>query len=54
MIEIVSEQGGTCKFKNPFGTSQYHIKYSWQGKLKADGDLITIEFPRNGKVELSI
>jgi alpha-L-fucosidase 2 len=51
-IEISSENGGTCKLKNPFGTNRYRMKYSWNGSLKEDGDLLIIEFPRNGKTEM--
>ena len=52
-VEITSEKGGTCKLKNPFGVATYHVKYSWNGTLKTDKDILTIEFPKNGKVVLS-
>ena len=51
-VGIISETGGICKLKNPFGTSPYHIKYSWSGSVKTEGEMMTIEFPKNGKVEL--
>jgi alpha-L-fucosidase 2 len=53
-IQIFSEKGGTCKLKNPFRTAGYHANYSWPGALKEEGGIITIEFPQNGNVELSI
>ena len=52
-VEITSEKGGTCKLKNPFRDSAYKVKYTWNGSLKSDNDIITIEFPKNGKVLIS-
>ena len=52
-VEIISEKGGPCKLKNPFGDSTYKVKYSWIGSLKSDNDIITIEFPKNGKILLT-
>jgi alpha-L-fucosidase 2 len=52
-VEITSEQGGVCKLKNPFGASPYKVKYSWNGTLKSEKDILTIEFPKNGKVILT-
>ena len=49
-VEIISEKGGVCKLRNPFGTNPYKIKYSWNGTFKSDKDILTIEFPKNGKV----
>jgi alpha-L-fucosidase 2 len=51
-VGIISETGGICKLKNPFGTTPYNIKYSWKGEVKSEGEMMTIEFPKNGKVEL--
>ena len=50
-VEITSEKGGTCKLKNPFGTSPYCIKCSWKGTIKAEGEIMIVEFPQNGKIE---
>jgi alpha-L-fucosidase 2 len=52
-VEIVSERGGICKLKNPFGVSPYKVKYSWNGVLKSEKDILTIEFPKNGKVMMT-
>lgn len=52
-VEIVSEKGGTCRFHNPFGKDRYTIKYSWQGSLKTDGEILIIQFPVDGKVTLT-
>jgi alpha-L-fucosidase 2 len=52
-VEIISEKGGICKLRNPFGTTPYQIKFSWKGTVKTDGEILTIEFPKTGKVELS-
>lgn len=51
-VEIISETGGICKLRNPFGTNPYHLNYSWKGTVKTEGEIITIEFPKNGKAEL--
>ena len=51
-VKIVSEKGGTCKLKNPFGSDLYHIKYSWKGSIKTEGEILEIDFPKNGEVEL--
>ena len=51
-VEIASEKGGICKLKNPFGSDRYRLKYSWKGSVKSDGDVLTIVFPQDGKVEL--
>lgn len=50
-VEISSEKGGICKLKNPFITDKYQVKYSWKAPVKAEGKILTIEFPENGKVE---
>jgi alpha-L-fucosidase 2 len=52
-VEIVSERGGICKLKNPFGVSPYKVKYSWNGVLKSEKDILTIEFPKNGKAVMT-
>jgi alpha-L-fucosidase 2 len=52
-VEIVSEKGGTCKLKDPFGTNSYHLKFSWKGTLKTEGENLVIEFPKSGKLVLS-
>ena len=49
-VENTSEKGGVCKLKNPFGAKPYKVKYSWNGKIKAEKDILTIEFPKNGKI----
>jgi alpha-L-fucosidase 2 len=49
-VEIESEKGGICRLKNPFGTDKYRLK-SIKGTVKAEGEILTIEFPENGKVE---
>ncbi len=49
-VEIASEKGGTCKLKNPFGTDKYRLK-SIKGTVRAEGEILIIEFPENGKVE---
>ncbi len=51
-VEIVSEKGGTCKLKNPFGSDRYQLKYSWKGTVKTESGILTIVFPQGGKVEL--
>ena len=53
-VEIISEKGGLCKLKNPFGENPYQKKFSWNGSLTADKDIITIDFPKNGKVALTL
>jgi len=52
-VEIISEKGGVCQLKNPFGAASSHAKYSWNGTLKSENDILSIEFPRNGKVVLT-
>lgn len=52
-VEIISEKGGICKLKNPFGAGRYQVKYSWPGSVETDGEMLAIKFPRNGKVEFS-
>ena len=52
-VEIVSEKGGVCKLKNPFQASPYKVKYSWNGTLKSEKDILTIDFPKNGKVVMT-
>jgi len=52
-VEIVSEKGGICKMKDPFGTKSYHLKFSWKGTLKTEGEILVIEFPKSGKLVLS-
>ena len=51
-VEISSEKGGICKLKNPFGTSIYRVKSNWNSVVKTNGEILTIEFPEKGKVEL--
>ena len=51
-VEIISEKGGICKLRNPFGATPYQIKFSWKGTVKTDGEILTIEFPKTGKVEI--
>ena len=53
-VEIISEKGGVCQLKNPFGAASSHAKYSWNGTLKSENDILMIEFPKNGKVELTL
>ena len=53
-VEIISEKGGVCKLKNPFGTASFHANYSWNGNLNSENDILTIEFPKNGKVVLTL
>ena len=53
-LEIVSEKGGICKVQNPFGKDAFDVKYSWKGKVIKGGEILTIEFPVNGKAELLI
>jgi alpha-L-fucosidase 2 len=52
-VEIISEKGGVCKLKNPFGANPYKIKYSWNGSMKKDKDILTIEFPKSGKIVMT-
>ena len=52
-VEITSEQGGVCKLKNPFQTASCQIKYSWKGSQKTDNEIITIDFPKDGRVILT-
>ena len=52
-VEIISEEGGICKLKNPFGTAPCRAKYSWNGNLKSENDILSIEFPKYGKVVLT-
>jgi alpha-L-fucosidase 2 len=52
-ITIHAETGGSCKLANPFGTAGYQVKYSWPGKAKTEGEMIIIDFPENGSVEMS-
>jgi alpha-L-fucosidase 2 len=51
-VEIISENGGTCKLKNPFGTDHYSSEFSGSGTLKVEGENLIIEFDKDGKVEL--
>ena len=53
-VEIISEKEGVCKLKNPFGTAAYHTNYSWNGNLKSENDILSIVFPKNGKVVLTM
>ncbi len=52
-VEISSEKGGNCRLKNPFKDTRYQIKYSWNGTLKSENDMLTIDFPKDGKVVLT-
>ncbi|MEI6678736.1 MAG: glycoside hydrolase family 95-like protein [Mariniphaga sp.] len=52
-ITVISEKGGICKIKNPFGNDSYKAKYSWNGTLKSDENILTIVFPKSGRVILS-
>ena len=52
-VEITSEQGGVCKLKNPFQTASCQIKYSWKGSQTIDDEIITIDFPKDGRVILT-
>lgn len=52
-VEITSEQGGVCQLKNPFGNTPYKVKYSWNGTLKSEKDILTIEFPKNGRIVMT-
>jgi alpha-L-fucosidase 2 len=52
-VEIISEKGGICKLKNPFGANPYKTEYSWNGALKSEKDILTIELPKNGKAVMS-
>lgn len=52
-VEIVSEKGGTCRLENPFDKNPFRVNYNWDGSIKTDGDILIIEFPHNGKIELS-
>jgi alpha-L-fucosidase 2 len=52
-VKIISEKGGICRLKNPFGKNPFRVNYNWHGSIKTDGEILTIEFPLNGKIELS-
>ena len=52
-VEITSEKGGTCKLKNPFGSNPYSAKFSWNGAVKTENNILTIRFPENGKIILT-
>jgi alpha-L-fucosidase 2 len=52
-IEITAEKGGSCRLKNPFGNNSFQSQYSWNGTMKSEGGILTIQFPKNGKILLS-
>lgn len=52
-IEIISEKGGICKLRDPFGANAYHSKFNWKGTLKTEGEILVIEFPKSGKLVLT-
>jgi len=52
-VRIVSEHGGACTLENPFLPGRVHAIYNWNGSMEEKGDKITIDFPKNGVVELS-
>jgi hypothetical protein len=52
-VTVISEKGGVCKIKNPFGIGSYKAKYSWNGTLKSNENILTIVFPKGGRVVLS-
>ncbi|HEY5509809.1 MAG TPA: glycoside hydrolase N-terminal domain-containing protein [Prolixibacteraceae bacterium] len=52
-VKIVSEKGGLCRMKNPFGSNPFQTKCSWPGEVKTEGEILMIQFPENGKVELT-
>lgn len=52
-IEIISENGGLCRMKNPFTNGSFLAKCSWKGEVKTEGENLVIQFPKNGKVVLN-
>ncbi len=52
-VEILSENGGLCRLHNPFDKGQYHVKHHRYEKLYEESDIITVVFPKNGKVVLT-
>jgi len=51
-IEIVSEKGGMCRLKNPFGNDIFKVKCSWSDTLISKGGTLSFQFPENGKLVL--
>lgn len=51
-VEIVSEKGGTCQLKNPFGKEVFQVKCSWSDVLVSKGEILSFQFPENGKLVL--
>lgn len=51
-VIISSEKGGTCKLFNPFGKEKFYTKFNWKGTISQDGEMLTIQFPENGTLEL--
>ena len=53
-VTILSEKGGTCRIKNPFGKSPVQANFSWKAENLTDGDFLSIKFPPGGRAELRL
>jgi alpha-L-fucosidase 2 len=52
-VTIVAEKGGKMRLLNPFGKDPFKTKFSWQGKIATDGEILSIDFPVGGSVTLT-
>ena len=52
-VEIISEKGGICRIKNPFGKDLCRVKTSWGINKQFNEEIIEITFPENGKMKMS-
>ena len=53
-VEIVSEKGGVCRFKTPFGENAHSMKFSWKAAARSEDGQLIVEFPVNGKMEMEL
>ncbi len=52
-VVIVAEKGGVLRLQNPFGKNPFKTKFSWQGKIVTDAEILSIDFPVGGSVILT-
>jgi hypothetical protein len=52
-VEILAEKGGAMRLQNPFGKNPFKTKFSWQGKIVTDGEILSIDFPVGGSAILT-
>ncbi len=54
-VEIVSEKGGICRFKTPFGENAHSMKFSWKAAAaQSENGQLIVDFPVNGKMEMEV